>query len=270
MLDDAVFHLVKAEMVGVEDALGAFQVEVVLGELAPRQVNEVLQVVELYAVFRCLRMGALQLLQFPFKDLGHFLRPFFLCGLLFQLLDVLLVGIAAQLFLDGAQLLVEIILTLLLVHIHAHLVLDLLLQLYHLLLGGQHSQKVVGHLHDVRRFKHHLLGGQVHLHVAGHEIHQEFRAINALDGEGCLFGQVLRAGDDLYGQLFDGLHQSVEFPGFGIVFRSRIRQHQSLDVRLGLQGLHHLEAALALYDDGHVAVGHLYDFQDMGGGAHFV
>ena len=146
MLDDTVFHFVQTEMVGVEDALGALQVEVVLGVFLPRQVDEILQVIELYAIFRSLRVGAFQFLQLALKDVRHFLRPFLLLGFLCQLLDILLVGIAAQLFLDGAQLLVQVVFALLLVHVDTDLALYLLLQLHHLLLVGQHRQEVGGHL----------------------------------------------------------------------------------------------------------------------------
>ena len=69
MLHDAVFHLVQAIVVGIKDALGAFQVEVILGIFLPRQVNEVLQIVQLDAVFRSLRMRALQFLQFPIENI---------------------------------------------------------------------------------------------------------------------------------------------------------------------------------------------------------
>ena len=51
MLNDSVFHLVQTKMVGIEDTLGVFQVEIVFRELLPRQVNQILQIVQLYAIF---------------------------------------------------------------------------------------------------------------------------------------------------------------------------------------------------------------------------
>ena len=95
MLNDSVFHLVQTEMVGIEDALGVFQVEIVFRELLPRQVNQILQIVQLNAIFARLRMGAFQFFQFPIKDFSHFFRPLFLLSLFFQLLDILFVRIAS-------------------------------------------------------------------------------------------------------------------------------------------------------------------------------
>ena len=170
MLHDAIFHLVQTIVVGIEDALGAFQVEVILGILLPRQVNEVLQIIQLDAVFRRLRMGSLQLLQFPIEDLSHFLRPFLLRRLLRQLLDILLVGTTAQFLLNRTKLLVKVILTLLLVHVDSHLTLDLLLQFQHLLLIGQHSQQVGSHLVEVTSLQKPLTDRHIGLYIAGHEV----------------------------------------------------------------------------------------------------
>ena len=270
MLYDSVFHLVKPEMVGIKNALGAFQVKVVLGELTPRQINQILQIVQLNTVFRRLRMGAFQFLQFPVENFGHFLRPLFLLGLFLQLLDILFVGIAAQLLLNGPQLLVEVILALLFVHVVAHLALDLLLQFKHLLRLGQHGKESVGYLVEVACLQNPLTHRKFSLDVAGHEIQQKHGVFDALDGKARLLRQVARAGDDLYGQVPDRLQQSLELARVGYVFRSRVRYHGGLHVGFVLDGFHHLEAADALYDDRDAAVGHLESLEDLRRSAYLV
>ena len=270
MLHDTVFHLVQAIVVGIKNALGAFQVKVVLGVFLPRQVNEVLQIVQLDAVFRRLRMRALQLLQFPIEDLCHFLRPFLLRRLLRQLLDILLVGSTAQFLLNGTQLLVKIILALLLVHIDAHLALYLLLQFHHLLLIGQHSQEVSCHLVEVARLQEPLSDGHIGLHIAGHEVQEEHRVIYVFDGKASLLRQVTRTGNDLNSQLPDRLNQSIEFLGIGNVYRCCIGHHCSFEIRLGLRCLNHLKTTFALDDNGDVAVGHLEGLENLGRGTHLI
>ena len=229
-----------------------------------------MQVVELYAIFRSLRVGAFQFLQFAFKDLGLLFRPFLFRRLFRQFLDILLVGRASQFLLDGTQLLVEVILTLLLVHVDAHLALDLLFQLHHLLLLGQHAQQVGGHLVQRAGLKQHLFGRHVGFHVAGHEVHQKHRVFDALDGEASLLGQVARTAYNLDGQIFDRLHQGIEFLGMRNLFCYGIRNHSGLQIRLSLGLLHHLEAAFALDDDGRVAIGHLQGLDDLSRRAHLI
>ena len=46
VFEDALLHLFKAEMVGIEDFLGLFEVKFILGELAPGQVQQEFNVVQ--------------------------------------------------------------------------------------------------------------------------------------------------------------------------------------------------------------------------------
>ena len=111
---------------------------------------------------------------------------------------------------NGPQLLVEVIFALLLVHIVAHLALDLLLQFKHLFGLGQHRKKPLGHFVEIARLQNPLTHRKFGLDVAGHEIEQKHRVINALDGEACLLRQIARARNDLNGQVPDRLQQSIE------------------------------------------------------------
>ena len=98
-------------------------------------------------------MGAFQLFQFSIEDFSHFFRPLFLLSLFLQFLDILFVRITTQFLLNGPQLLVEVIFALLLVHIVAHLALDLLLQFKHLFGLGQHRKKPFSHFVEVARLQ---------------------------------------------------------------------------------------------------------------------
>ena len=115
-----------------------------------------------------------------------------------------------------------------------------------------------------------MFGGHLGFHVAGHEIHQEDRVFNALDSKSRLLRQVARATDDLYGQFLDRLHQRSEFACLGHLFCHGERHHGGFQVRFHLCGFHHLEASLALYDDGGVAVGHLQGLYDLCSSTHLI
>ena len=171
--------------------MSPFQVEVVLGVFHPWQVHQILQIIELNAIFSSLRVGALEFLEFAFKHLLHLFRPFLFLGLRLQFPDVLFIWGAAQFLLDGTQLLVEQELTLLLVEISLHLALDLLFQLDHLLGVGKDAQQVVGHIHHIGAFEQQLFGRQIRFDVACHKIKQEHRIVDVLDSEACFFRKPL-------------------------------------------------------------------------------
>ena len=60
--------------------LGVVQVEIVLGDVVPRKVQEGFEVVRLHTVFACLRIHALKLPDFFVEGLSGMFRPVFACG----------------------------------------------------------------------------------------------------------------------------------------------------------------------------------------------
>ena len=103
-------------MVAVEDAFGAFQVEVVGRKFAPRQFHHRLQIVQLHTVLGTLLMQQVELVDFLAERLAHLLGPLLFLGsfdefgplwrtlavaqLLLDVLDLLLQEIFALLFVD--------------------------------------------------------------------------------------------------------------------------------------------------------------------------
>ena len=69
----------------VEHPLCFLQVEIVFRIDPPRQVDHVLQVVELHTVFRTLRIVKLQLVEFLVECCRNFFIPFLILGLLQKL-----------------------------------------------------------------------------------------------------------------------------------------------------------------------------------------
>ncbi len=135
--------------------------------------------------------------QFLLEKFAHLLGPLLLAGRFPHLLDLLLDGVSAQFILDGLDLLMEEVFALLLVHFGADLALDLVLHLQHLQLLGKVRQQHVGTLPQVGHFEHPLLLRHFGVHVATDEVHQEARAVDVLDGETGLGGNVRAGLDDV-------------------------------------------------------------------------
>ena len=153
MFDNPVLYLLKAEMVFVEDFLCVFEVEVILRIFVPRQFDKIFEIVMLDTVVSDLRVHTLEFLQLLIKYCRHLLAPFFLGSLFCQILNILFVRSPAEFLLNGAQLLVQEILSLLPVHIHLYLALYLLFKVNHLHLVVKQLKQIDGELNDVVYFE---------------------------------------------------------------------------------------------------------------------
>ena len=99
-------------MVVVEFLLHFLEVEIVLGIGVPRQVKHIVKIGILHRVVGGLRIKALQFAQFLVKVFLNALAPLHLVAALLQLLDVIDIG--TQFLLDGTNLLLQEMVTLLL------------------------------------------------------------------------------------------------------------------------------------------------------------
>ena len=140
IFEDALLYLLHTVVVVVQYALRALEVEVVLGVLAPGQVGHCLEVVELYAVLRTLRVEHIQLVKLLLEYLAYLLWPVLGLGFLFQLLALWRAFAVAQLLLDVLYLLLQEVLALLLVEVLACFRAYVLLQFEQLYLLVQCTQ----------------------------------------------------------------------------------------------------------------------------------
>jgi hypothetical protein len=197
VLDDALLGLLQAVMIGVEDALGLGDVELLDGALVPRQGQHGVDVVAhdgRLGAHRAHHLELAQLLLEAVAGLGAHLAP---AHPLLELGDLVLeLVLTAELLLDRLHLLVEVVLLLVLLHLLLDAGTDLLLHLENLdlvlhqlvellqagadglgleqlLLGGElevdvrrdgvgHARGVVDALHADRQLRRHAL---VELHV---------------------------------------------------------------------------------------------------------
>ena len=117
MFQNAFLHLLQTIMVFVQCLFCIDKAQIIRRINAPRQTKHRLQIVQLHAIVGRLGMGTFQLIHLFQERSLHLITPFDGLRLLTHLLYFLLLTAATQLILNGFNLLLQEILTLLLVYI---------------------------------------------------------------------------------------------------------------------------------------------------------
>ena len=217
VLDDAVLDGIEAIVVVVQHFLGMCEVQVVLAHLVPGEVEHEFQVVVLDAVVGGVGVVLLQFRELLVEGFGDGLGPFLLGGALAELLEFL--GIVhAELLLDGAELVVEVVFALLLVDLALDLLVNLLLDLHQFDLHIKQREELEGAHLDVIELEQLDLGLEVlHLDGRGDEVHQEAEIVNCLQGaDGLARAEIARA-QDMDGLLLEGFADGLDVRALGIL-----------------------------------------------------
>ena len=256
-------------MVLVQHLLGVLEVQVVVGQFAPRKVQHELDVIVLDAVIRRRGIVLLQPGHLLVEDGADLLGPLLFVSAGAELGEILAL-IHSELLLDGLQLVVQVILPLLLVDVALDLLVDFLLDLQELDLGIQDLQQFHPAVLQVGQAEQAEAVGEI-LDLDGRrdEIHQELEVVDGLEGAHRLLRSEGRGPDDVRGPLLERVGQDVDL----LVVRSRKLVFQIVDagdhVRLeseeGIQ-VHPLES---LDDRRQGAVGHLQGLDDLAHGSEF-
>ena len=264
VLDDAVFDFLQSVVVLVQHFLGVGQVQVVFGQLAPGQIQHEFDVVVLDAVVRRGRVVFLQLGHLLFEDARHVGRPF-LFGRARAELGEIFHLVHAQLFLDGLQLVVQVVFALLLVYLALNLGVDLIFDAQQLVLRLQQFQQVHRPGLDGG------LGQQVglplemlHLHGRGDEVHQEGEIVDSFQGRHRLFGGEGGRFDNLHRPLFQGVGNG---PDIGVVlFRQFVGQVIDIgfDIRVEGNDILDFQPFDTLKDGGYTAIRHIQRAENLG------
>ena len=128
---DALLHVAQAVVVFVEHLLRMVQVQRVFRDHVPRQLGHQLQITAGHLIVRGVGRHAPQALEFPLDVLLHRFRQHSLAQLLLHFGQVFVAVFLAQGLFDGALLLAQQLLPLVLVDVLAALVRDFLAQLHH-------------------------------------------------------------------------------------------------------------------------------------------
>ena len=240
MLQNTLLHLVQTEMVAVELFTGALEVEVVLGRVVPRQFEQQLQIGHLHRILGYGGVQPLDFLQLLLEGLADLLGPVLLGRLLAQSLQ-LAVGTFAQLVLNRAHLLLQVVIALLLVDLLLDTALDLVLQLDELLLAHQNLQQLAGTGQQTGRLQQRLAVFVRKLEVRTDEVDDSPLGVDILDGERRLLGHVRRNSDDTQRNVADRIHESLELQALYIGRRVAQRRHAGLEIRFRGDILLHLD-----------------------------
>ena len=233
-------------------------------------VQDELDVLVLDIVVGGVGVGALELADLALEGLGHGFGPIFLLGLLAQLVDIL--GLVhAELFLDGTELIVQVVLSLLLVHLGTDLALYVVLELEYLYLTVQHLHQFHRPDFEIAFLEQlDLLHGVLKLDAGGDEVDQEFVALDVLDGERGFCRQVRGELDDVQGQVLDGAcqgtHLLVVLLGHGVLQVFDPGEH------IGLRGslLYGPQPFQPLENGGYSTVRHFDNFYNPGKCAYII
>ena len=269
VFQDAFLHLVETEVVAVELFAGAGQVEIILRHVVPRQLQQQLQVGHLHRVFGHGGVQPLDLLQLLLEGLAHLLGPVLLLGRLAHLLDVG-VGAVAQLVLNGAHLLLQVVVALLLVDLLLDALLNLALQIGQLLFADEYLQQLAGAGQQAGGLQQRLAVFVRKLHVGADEVDDAALRVDVLDGEGCLLGHRRRDVDDVQRHVADRIHEGLELDALQIGGRVAQGRHPGLEIGLGGDVLRDLDLLQTVQDHRQVAVGHLQYLDDPRRGADLV
>ena len=180
ILDDSLLDLLKTIVILIKNLLSILEIEVINRHVTPREIEHELDIIILYAVVRRAWIISLKLSHLLVEDFLDGRSPcLFLCTCtkLSKLLDV----IHSELLLDGLELIVQEIFSLLLINLCLHLLVDFLLDLLEFNLGIENRKKLhrTGkHVTILEKF--HLVHEILHLDCCRNEVYKEFKTVNTL------------------------------------------------------------------------------------------
>jgi hypothetical protein len=269
IFDDAVLHLFKAGVIGVQDLLGAVQVEGVFGALRPGQCHEPVQVGARDRVFggRDRHLG--EPIELTKRFLLDQLRHAGAVDLRAKLVDVLgLIVSLAQLFLDRLELLAEEVLALILADLGLDLRLNLRPELENLELLDQHAVERVHPRADIERVEDLLLHGGADRRQARRDEVGELAGLGDVRGQRLeVVGQQRRERHDLLEVALDVPLERIDLQTI-LVAEDLLRgDHRPLEIRAGLNDTVEANARQALDDQPQAAVRQLEHLVDVSRGA---
>ena len=115
-------------MIGIQYLACMFQIQVVLREVIPGQVQHFPQIIGLYRVIGGRRIQPFQLVQLFVENFPDIPVPFFRFGQFLQFFDFIVGRITSQFVLYGLHLLMQEIFALLFVDIHFYFLLNIVFQ----------------------------------------------------------------------------------------------------------------------------------------------
>ncbi|MNV11974.1 hypothetical protein D3C71_1025570 [compost metagenome] len=264
---DAVLYLVQAKVVFVEHAFGIDQVMLDLGLLTPRQRREHVNVVTHHGGLGRHGRHQLELLEFCISLLARLGRHLGELDLFLDLLDVRAFIPFAQLLLDGLDLLVQVEVALVLLHLALHTPTDLLVHVEDVHLAVKLLEQVFKARLHIRQVQHHLLVLELERQVRGDGVGQTAWIVDAGDRCEDLRGNFFVEFDVLVKLLHHSTAQRFNLArlvGLGCGF---YRRDGGREMGLSVLDGRHQSALMAFDQHLHGAVRQLEHLQDGGDAA---
>ena len=246
-------------MVGINYLLCLVRVEIVFSIFVPWYLNESVEICLLDAVFHRHRIESLQLAEFFLESLFYVISPFFLAGLLFQIIDILYVRIVAQLLLNGFKLLVQNVIALLFVDVNFNLLFDLFLDFKHFEFIGHVFHEGIGLVCDVLHLKHLLFVFDADVQIVGYVVDDEVGLVDVLKCEIRFVRDIRRFLDNLFCEALQCAYLSVELSVFLQGSLLCDRSYSCDKIGFTLNQFLEMEFRFALYDGSDASVRHVED-----------
>ena len=268
VFDDALLDLFQAVMVGIEHVHRGFQALRDLGLLAPRQVDQGLDVSSHHGGLGRHGRHHLQLLQLGLGLLGGLLRHVRGLDALVQLIDIAGLVDIAEFFLDRLDLLVQVVLALTLLHLALDAAADALFHLQDVDFGFHETHQMVEPGLQVGHFQDRLLLFQLQRQMRGNGVGQAPGVVDA-GQRGEDFRRNLLVEFDVIVELRQQrAPHRLDFRIFVAGFRQLLATRH--EVAVGLDEFLHRDAQVALDQHFHGAIRQLEHLQDAGNSADFV
>src|SRR5262249_53317397 len=181
IFDDPLLDLLQAEVIVVENLLGKLEVLLDLGLLVPRDRQEPVEVVAHHSGFRRHRRHLPELLELVRRLLARLLRELGLLDLVFDLGQLVLALLVAELLLDRLHLLVKKKLALGLLHLAFDAGADALVDLQHRNLAVDQAEALREPAGDRRGLQDRLPVGNLEGQVRGHGVGERGIVLDLLD-----------------------------------------------------------------------------------------
>ena len=265
-LKDPVFDLFQAVVVAVKDLLRLGNVQIILGEGVPRQIEAGIQIGadDRTLLIAALHLGeTIRLLQQLLLALGCQMQGRDLAAVLLHLGGGVIV--LPQLFADHVKLLMQVVVALVFVHRFVHFLGDLLVDLQHPAFPVHLLDQQFHPPHEGALVQNGLLILKAEQQVGRNVLRQESRVAAGGDAEDHILADVRVQSQQIVEALFHIPYQNIQFGAFLRLCRADGcgsdcgKQETALRVQFGQFG-----TVLALDQNAHQIIRHPHDLLDLG------
>ena len=249
-------------MVLIKNLLGILKVKVINRFLTPRKIQHELDIIVLDAVIRRRGVISFKLVHLLFEDGLNLRRPLLFLSTGSELRKLFHI-VHSKLFLDGLELIVKEILSLLLIYFSLYLLVDFLLDLLKLDLSVEYRKKLHRTGEKIAVLKQvDLVHKVINLYGCSDKVHKELKAVNGFESIDRIARNKRRSTDNRCGLLLERLsnHSCL-----GIILGSMILKitYSTQHIWDVFNDICYLETGITLKDGSNCTIRHFYGLDDL-------